>query len=131
MRSAGQISFPAGFITPKVGPHRSYGFAPGQVFGEEAELAWGGVEADHPAVDTLVARSTKSRRVFVVLLNQRAEPTTVRVRADIRAITDGKGESWKSVQLRTGAETVSQVISDEVGPIDLPAFGWSVLVYDY
>jgi hypothetical protein len=131
MRSAGQISFPAGFITPKVGPHRSYGFAPGQMFGEEVEMAWGGVKTDHPAVDNLVARSTKSRRVFVVLLNQRAERTMVRVRADVGPITGGKSERWKSVQLRAGAETVSQAISDEVGPVELPAFGWSVLVYDY
>jgi hypothetical protein len=65
---------PAGFITTQVGPHRRHGFAPRQVFGEEADLAWGGVESDHPAVDLLAARSAKTRRGFVVRLNQRAEP---------------------------------------------------------
>lgn len=126
MRSAGQISFPAGFITPKVGPHRSYGFAPGQVLGEEAELAWGGVEADHPAVDILVARSTQARRVFVVLLNQRAEPTTVKVRADVGTLTGGAAERWKSVRLRGG-----HAADDKDGPVELSAFGWSVLICDY
>lgn len=131
MRSAGQISFPAGFITPKVGPHRSYGFAPGQVLGEEAELAWGGVKADHPAVDTLVARSTTARRVFVVLLNQRAEPTTVRVEADAGALTKEAASRWTSVRLRAGAELVPHTTDGNVRPVELPAFGWSVLVYDY
>lgn len=131
MRSAGQIAFPAGFITPKVGPHRSHGFASGRVFGEEADLAWGGVETDHPAVDTLVARSTMARRVFVVLLNQRAEPTTTRVRADVGALTGGAAVRWKNVQLRAGAEMGSQPAGDETRPVELPAFGLSVLVYDY
>ena len=101
------------------------------MFGEEAELAWGGVETDHPAVDTLVARATKARRVFVVLLNQRAEPTTVRVQADVGTITGGAANRWKTVQLRAGAETMSQASGDEIRPVELPAFGWSVLVYDY
>lgn len=131
MRSAGQISFPAGFITPKVGPHRSYGFAPGKVFGEEAELAWGGVETDHPAVDTLVARATKTRQVFVILLNQRAQPTTVSVKADVGAITRGAGDRWTSVRLHSTASAARVEAVAESQPVELPAFGWSVLVYDY
>jgi hypothetical protein len=131
LRSAGQISFPAGFITPKVGPHRSYGFAPGSVLGEEAELAWGGVETDHPAVDTLVARATETRRVFVILLNQRAQPTSVRVKADIRPITRGAGDRWKSVRLHSNASTAPAKFTVENQLVELPAFGWSVLAYDY
>lgn len=131
MRSAGQISFPAGFIAPKVGPHRSYGFAPGQMFGEEAALAWGGVEVDDPAVDTLVARSTKTRRVFVVLLNQRAEPTTTRVRANAGALLGEVAAGWKTVRLRTGVEKVSYPVGGDGPLVQLPAFGFGVLVYDY
>ena len=78
-----------------------------------------------------MTRSTKTRRVFVVLLNQRAEPTTVRVRADVGVLTGGATVRWKSVRLRTGAETVSQTAGDEVGPVELSSFGWGVLVYDY
>lgn len=131
MRSAGQISFPAGFITPKVGPHRSHGFAPGQVFGEKVDLAWGGVKVDHPAVDTLVARATEGLRMFVVLLNQRAEPTAAQVRADAGVLTGGAADRWKKVQLRTNVETISRVAVDAAQAVELPAFGWSVLTYDY
>ena len=38
LRSDGAVSFPAGFITPKVGPHRTFAFADGSVQGERASL---------------------------------------------------------------------------------------------
>lgn len=131
MRSAGQVSFPAGFVTPKVGPHRSYGFAPGQVLGEQAELAWGGVEVDHPAVDTLVARSTKARRVFVVVLNQRAEPTAARVRTNVDALTRATAGRWQAAHFLNGVEKVSLSVAGDTQAVELPAFGWGVLIYDY
>ncbi len=34
----GNITFPQGFITPKVGPHTTYGFAPGTIYGQPAGL---------------------------------------------------------------------------------------------
>ena len=37
-RSNGQIQFPAGFMTAKVGPHQPYGFADGVIFGDRAQL---------------------------------------------------------------------------------------------
>ena len=30
--------FPTGFMTPKVGPHRTFGFAPGTIFGHATDL---------------------------------------------------------------------------------------------
>ncbi|MBS1601131.1 MAG: glycerophosphoryl diester phosphodiesterase, partial [Bacteroidetes bacterium] len=38
LRSGGRIHFPRGFMTPKVGPHESVGFAPGVVNGVAARL---------------------------------------------------------------------------------------------
>jgi hypothetical protein len=39
LRSGGAITFPRGFVTPKVGPHACFGFVPGQIFGAPANPA--------------------------------------------------------------------------------------------
>lgn len=69
LRSQGKISFPAGFITPKVGPHRSYGFAPGNIYGKTANLMWPGegISIDNPNVEAVCAKD--DNRLYVILLN--------------------------------------------------------------
>lgn len=81
LRSGGAISFPAGFITPKVGPHRTYGFSAGTVFGEKASLVMedGLVKTDSPDAETVLARSDK--HLYVMLLNDLGTP--LQVNADI------------------------------------------------
>lgn len=79
LRSGGEICFPAGFITPKVGPHRTYGFAPGMVYGEKAGLVMlpGKVETDNPNVEVVLARSENS--LIAMLLNDIETPQQVTV----------------------------------------------------
>lgn len=73
LRSGNQVVFPRGFVTPKVGPHESYGFAPGKIYGEEARLVSqeGLVECDNPNVEYIIAKNDK--KTFVVLLNDLGE----------------------------------------------------------
>lgn len=68
-RSNGAISFPAGFITPKVGPHRTYGFAAGEVNGEKADLIMrqGAFSCDNPNVEVVMAQGED--KTFYMLLN--------------------------------------------------------------
>ncbi len=68
-RSDGKISFPAGFITPKVGPHRTFGFAPGKVYGEEARLVMipGFAKSDNPNVEVLLAET--DAEIILMLMN--------------------------------------------------------------
>ncbi|MPR33157.1 glycerophosphoryl diester phosphodiesterase [Salmonirosea aquatica] len=77
LRSHGKVSFPRGFVTPKVGPHQTYGFAPGTVNGEKANLVisedW--VKVDQPVIDYILAESVDSKKKFVILLNDRAQAT--------------------------------------------------------
>lgn len=74
MRSGGRISFPSGFITPKVGPHKTYGFSPGKIYGESARLVMerGLVSVDNPSVEYLTARGKDC--LFVILLNNSGRP---------------------------------------------------------
>lgn len=81
LRSNGQVRFPRGFVTPKVGPHQSYGFAPGTVNGQKAQLIVDEniVKVDHPAIDYLLATTEKKDKVFVILMNNRAQATDFQI----------------------------------------------------
>lgn len=120
LRSAGGISFPRGFMTPKVGPHGSYGFAPGKVLGEPASLAWGRVETGSPAVDSILARGENGRR-FIVLLNN----STREAVADVRV----PGLTPRAATLQLG-KTISSLPPQDAWHVTLPATGWAVLTLD-
>ncbi len=53
LRSNGGITYPGGFITPKVGPHLTYGFTSGMVFGTKADLIMrpGLFKLDNPYIE--------------------------------------------------------------------------------
>ena len=79
LRSDGAISFPAGFITPKVGPHRTFAFRPGSVNGEPASLTMipGLVSVADPNVEVILAKNDS--HLFVMLLNDIAQHREVKV----------------------------------------------------
>ncbi len=131
LRSGGQVSFPAGFITPKVGPHRCYGFAAGKVFGETAQLAWARVECDQPAIDYIVARATDARRIFVVLLNDSLQATAAQVTLSPAELLGGAAPRWTGVTLTDKAGRNAIAEHDRPVAVKLPAAGWCVLTLDY
>lgn len=84
MRSGGQVTFPRGFITPKVGPHQTYGFAPGKVYGTTADLLLkdGLLHADTPYLDYYCAINRQQKKLFLILLNDDDEPMNTLLKAD-------------------------------------------------
>lgn len=78
LRSDGNISFPRGFITPKVGPHQSYGFEPGTVFGQKADLKIlpDGLKISNPSLEHIVAATQNKKSILIVLLNQHHQVQT-------------------------------------------------------
>jgi hypothetical protein len=89
LRSGGTISFPRGFVTPKVGPHESCGFAPGQIGGRTVNLIVrpGMVGQDNPDVEIITALATDGRRLYVIALNDRKSPEEAQVRLDISKLS--------------------------------------------
>lgn len=76
LRSNGKVVFPRGFVTPKVGPHVSYGFASGRIYGQEASL-WhqeGFVTCSNPNVEYILAKGADGKSSFVILLNDTGAP---------------------------------------------------------
>ncbi|GAB2555826.1 glycoside hydrolase family 88 protein [Spirosoma areae] len=124
LRSGGKIGFPRGFVTPKVGPHQTYGFNPGLVYGRPASLLIqdGLVQTGSPAVDYLLARSIDQKKLYVMLLNNRVQSTKA-------TITLNSAVLQKSIagirQLPSG-----QTVSPDAISLDLPGFGQRVLEVD-
>ncbi len=95
LRSNGEIIFPASFITPKVGPHRAFGFRPGKVYGQEARLVMipGFATSDNPNVEVLMAET--DRNVILMLMNDLDTRQTANIRvaagADIKVALEPYG----------------------------------------
>jgi len=93
LRSGNQVIFPRGFVTPKVGPHESYGFAPGSIYGNEASLMnhQGLVECNNPNTEYILARSSDKKNMFVILMNDLGAPLKAQVKLNmdkVNTITD-------------------------------------------
>lgn len=125
LRSGGQIKFPRGFVTPKVGPHQTYGFAPGQIYGQEANLVIrdGVATTDKPVVDCLLSQGKNENQAFLVLLNNRAQSTdfTLKLNAEKWA----KGKKIKAIKKLNGPATA--LGSNTKQSFKTPGFGIEVL----
>ncbi|QNL51080.1 glycerophosphoryl diester phosphodiesterase [Olivibacter sp. SDN3] len=109
-RSGGKIDFPRGFITPKVGPHQSYGFAAGKVFGTPVDLylPTGMVSVANPQVDFMAAKASQGTDMYLILLNN----STVRQKSAIAlhelpaysqaVLLDEKGDKIRDLSLEDG-----------------------------
>ncbi|CAN5868857.1 hypothetical protein BH24BAC1_BH24BAC1_34110 [soil metagenome] len=134
VRSEGKVIFPRGFITPKVGPHQSYGFAPGKIFGQEAALRLfpGLVQADTPNLDYITALAPTGNRLYVVLLNSQAKALPVKTRLDPTKLLSGQTVRWKSASL-ISPDGTSRTLEGGAGEwqVSLPGFGLAVLAVEY
>ena len=81
LRSNGKVKFPRGFITPKVGPHQTYGFSAGTVNGHKVDLIIDAemVHLNKAQVDYILARSVTGKNIFLILLNNSLSDTDVEV----------------------------------------------------
>lgn len=81
MRSKGEIFFPGGFITPKVGPHKSYGFATGKVYGADVQLIMkpGLVKIENPYIEYLTAWDRRHGKLLLILMNNDSGPQCAEV----------------------------------------------------
>ena len=130
LRSNGGISFPRGFVAPKVGPHQTYGFAPGKVYGEEASLVLkhGLVTASSPYLDYATALNTAGDKLFLMLLNNDDDALTSDVRVNLAQLFSGKNVKIKKVVSIAADGKRTSLAGDKTNwTLDIPAFGLRVL----
>lgn len=131
VRSAGQVQFPHGFMTPKVGPHVSYGFAPGTIYGQKASLLIrsGLVACEDQDVEYVTALSEDKKTLFVMAYNQ----STTEKSATLALAPDQAGlhADFTHIKPLQGDLTLSPTGSGKSDtpatlPLRLPAWGLGV-----
>lgn len=133
LRSKGQVQFPRGFITPKVGPHQTYGFKQGTVFGSKASLLLRNkmLTLNTEYVDYFAAIDEKQQKLFVILLNNDDEAQQLNISLNGAAVL--KGRTIRSVKavLRSAEGKQSVVANNNHWNINIPAYGINVLEINY
>lgn len=129
LRSNGKITYPGGFITPKVGPHQTYGFAPGTVFGTKADLIMrpGLFKLDNPYMEYVTAMNEKEKTVFLILLNNDDEKQTSQIRMDTGCLFPGKNIQVKSVSSLDNSGNSSPMAEVTDWTVTTDAYGLTVL----
>lgn len=130
LRSKGAISFPQGFITPKVGPHKSYGFAAGKVFGNNARLVLNKDMAriNDPYIDYFAARAENGKEIYLMLLNDDDESRSIEVELNTGSVfSDSKAEVKKISILDEKGMQINSIADTNKLQIALPAFGLRVI----
>jgi len=133
MRSNGNISFPQGFITPKVGPHKTYGFKEGNIFGTKASLLLqeGLITIDNPYTDYFCAINTVEKKLFVLLLNDDNDPQTSSIKIDYNQLAQKQTIQPSTVNVLNEAGKKQKVPVDTTLTINMQGYGLRVIEVNY
>jgi hypothetical protein len=131
LRSKGKIIFPRGFITPKVGPHQSYGFSAGSIFGQKALLKMvpDAVSVSNPSLEYIVSSSEAGDKIWVMLLNQGNEIQNGNLKIDFDAFKTGKRLSTKMLN-NTGDEIEKKKTNTD-WEISVPSLGLVIVEFEF
>lgn len=131
LRSNGKIIFPRGFVTPKVGPHQSYGFAAGSIFGQKALLKMVpvAVSISNPSIEFIVSSSEAGDKIWVTLINQENEIQSGNLKTDFAAFRTGKLMNTKILNNK-GAE-IEKMETNNDWEISVPALGLVVVEFEF
>lgn len=128
LRSDDHVVFPRGFVTPKVGPHQSYGFEPGKIFNEPANLILreGLFRISDANIECIAAEAISGNRVFAILLNDRNKPLQGIVQVDLQKFKPkGKAKAITELMENKPVATGSSI------DVKLPPYGIKVYAIDF
>lgn len=132
LRSNAQISFPRGWITPKVGPHQSYGFKPGKIYGQSADLLLkeGMLQTGSPYLDYFGAINKEQKKLFLLLLNNDEEVLNTTLEIDYSKIIDNRTIKPKSLHL-IADDKKTRLANGNAWPLSIPSYGIRVIEISY
>ncbi|NML21236.1 glycerophosphoryl diester phosphodiesterase [Pseudoflavitalea sp. G-6-1-2] len=133
LRSGNGIEFPRGFITPKVGPHQSYGFKEGTVYGTKASLLLkeNMLHINDPYIDHFAAIDTKNRKLFLMLLNNDDEKRSISVQLDPAHVLNNKSIQLLKVLSRKDSRHTTPMNNFGSWSLNIPAYGLQVIEINY
>ena len=133
LRSNNGIEFPRGFITPKVGPHQSYGFSAGSIYGMKASLLLkeNMLSINDPYIDHFAAIDTKNRKLFLLLLNNDDEARKASVKLNPAQVLNNKTIQLKQVVSRKSSATATPMNNSGSWDLRIPAYGLQVIEINY
>jgi hypothetical protein len=123
LRSNGKVSFPSGFVTPKVGPHQTYGFEPGNIYGNKGNLVIreGFVTGHAPVIDPILAENAQAKEAYIILLNNRSQPSTGKI-----TLNAEKWASGRKIKTVTNTASKKDIQSKQTIDYQIPGFGMEV-----
>jgi SSS family transporter len=129
LRTNGKVSFPRGFITPKVGPHQTYGFAAGSVFGNSADLflKQGLLTTTNAQLDHFAAVNTQQKKLWLLLLNNDDDIMNTSVTIDYSKAFSGQPK--KVVSIDADGKQTALNNSNNI-QVTIPAYGIKVIEID-
>src|SRR5690554_2176982 len=128
LRSEGKVFFPRGFITPKVGPHQSYGFEAGVVFGKKADLKIvpGGIILDNPSLEHIITETEEGGSLLILLLNQHHEIQSGKLQLDLEKFNQNQSPASVRVLDQEG-KVLQELPVDQDWRVSIPPYGLAVL----
>lgn len=128
LRSGDKISFPYGYMTPKVGPHVTYGFAPGNVYGRKANLIFRPdmVKCDNPEIEFLTAISEKGDKMYLIAMSQSNDAQKCAVNFDTTRL-DSSLRGFRHVRALQGK---AMKVNGRSGKMNLEFAPWGINVLE-
>lgn len=132
MRSEGKVTFPRGFITPKVGPHQTYGFDPGIVYGKSASLVLneGMLESQSPYLDYMAAIDSTNKNLYFILLNNGNDELKTTIGLNLDKILQGS-KIIQSIWLDAEGKAAESIKENADINVSIPAYGLKIIQVKY
>ncbi|MBC9911759.1 glycerophosphoryl diester phosphodiesterase [Chitinophaga varians] len=133
LRSAGNVTFPHGFITPKVGPHQTYGFAPGRVYGTAADLLLREdmLQNTSPYLDYYCAINRREKKLFLLLLNNSHLPLKDTLQVNYDRVLSGKVLQPKHAAYTDAGGKERAAGVTQAFPLDIAPYELQVIAIHY
>jgi hypothetical protein len=116
-------------MTPKVGPHRTFGFAPGTIFGHQADLIFrqGMLKCDNADLEFIAALSGDKKTLYLLAINQSPDMASGTLGIDLSKLS--ARAKWTGERVLQGAVPVVTRPDGRMN-LTLPAWGMQVIALE-
>lgn len=131
LRSQGRIDFPSGFLAPKVGPHKTFGFRPGKIFDQQGDLIFMEklVSLNNPNMDYVCALNKQNKVFYLFVLNNDDEIQEDSLHIDQSHFIAGHSLEMKTTECFSASG--SRIPYTAGAPVKIAPYGLQVYAFKY